>query len=148
MLISNLSESSLPITIYLRKDAFRHNLRAMCTTSIRWEQSLTKESIFWVQVQKVLVETLEEYYSKKPILYVTYETYYGYIQGDFQEYAIWLRDVYKYPNINLKKDKDDIDWLFWQYCNRGHVNGINTFVDKNIFKGTEKEFRNLFVESK
>jgi len=41
------------ITIYLRKGAQGHNLRAMCTTSLCWEQSSTMRSIFGIQLSDV-----------------------------------------------------------------------------------------------
>lgn len=82
---------------------------------------------------KNILDILEEHYEITPILYVTYDTYYAYVEGKLTGYPIWIRDVYKHPDIKIGNEK--LDWTFWQYCNRGHVKGIDTFVDKNVYKG-------------
>ncbi len=78
---------------------------------------------------KSLAKELEDYYGKKPILYFTYDTYNAYIKGYFGEYNVWIRDVFKPPYLS------DRGWLVWQYNNRGNVNGIDSFVDINVFNG-------------
>ena len=83
---------------------------------------------------------IESNYNRKPILYVTYEAYEAYIMGDFAEYSIWIRDVIKFPKL-----KDNREWLFWQYNNRGRVNGISEFVDLNVFNGNELEFDKMIL---
>jgi lysozyme len=62
-------------------------------------------------------------------LYFTYDTYNAYIKGYFSEYNSWVRDVFKPASLN------DRSWLFWQYKNRGRVNGISNYVDINVFDG-------------
>jgi lysozyme len=79
---------------------------------------------------KVFIELIEKHYSKKPIFYVTYEFYEDYIYPDFNDYQIWIRDIFSKPN-SKKVD----NWLFWQYSNRGKIEGINGFVDLNVFCG-------------
>ncbi|WP_425449309.1 GH25 family lysozyme [Dethiothermospora halolimnae] len=90
-----------------------------------------------------LIISLEDYYNKKPILYVTYATYDKYIKGDYLDYDIWIRDIIKFPKL-----KDDRNWLFWQYSNRGRVKGIETYVDINVFNGNLEEFNKLFGNNK
>jgi lysozyme len=68
---------------------------------------------------------------------VTYSTYHAYIEDSFSDSIIWIRDIVKYPSIDNSK------WVFWQYHNRGHVDGIDTFVDINVFKGNLLELRRL-----
>lgn len=81
---------------------------------------------------------LEAYYQEKPIFYVTYEAYDQYISGDYRDYKIWIRDIFKYPGI-----KDKRDWILWQYNSRGRIAGVSTFVDLNVFKGNSKDFDSL-----
>ncbi|BCU80955.1 glycoside hydrolase family 25 [Polycladomyces abyssicola] len=78
---------------------------------------------------------LQQHYGKQPILYVTYDTYNTYIKDDFQEYRIWIRDIFKPPSL------DERSWSLWQYSNRGRVDGIPTYVDINAFCGDIKAFR-------
>jgi lysozyme len=81
---------------------------------------------------------LENYYHKKPILYITYDIYNAYIkEGDFSENKIWIRDIVKPPTLQGR------DWTFWQYSNRGRIDGITEYTDLNVFKGTREELENL-----
>ena len=91
------------------------------------------------QIRKELQDfcsILQEYYQKKPILYVTYETYNAYIDGYFNDYQIWIRDVLKFPSLK------DRQWLLWQYNNRGRIQGINSFVDINVLNGNLEDLIN------
>ena len=38
---------------------------------------------------------------------------------------------------------DGRKWLFWQYTNKGKIEGIKTDVDLNAFAGTREEFDQL-----
>ncbi|PKM52732.1 MAG: glycoside hydrolase [Firmicutes bacterium HGW-Firmicutes-7] len=87
---------------------------------------------------EVMIDRLEEIYGKKPIIYVTYDTYNAFVKGSFQECDIWIRDIMKLPRL-----EDEQKWVFWQYCNRGRIEGIDTYVDINVFHGTEKELIEL-----
>ena len=86
------------------------------------------------QLQEMM-QRLEAHYQKKPILYVTYDTYETYIEGHFSAHPLWIRDVLKFPTIGER------NWLLWQYHNRGRVPGINTPVDINAFYGSESDFQ-------
>ncbi|MGO4374148.1 GH25 family lysozyme [Paenibacillus sp. MCAF20] len=87
------------------------------------------------QELKLFSNSVETYYSKKPILYVTYDTYNKYVSSGFEDYEIWIRDILKPPSL-----KGDRDWLLWQYCNRGRVDGIDAYVDINVFNGDQSAF--------
>lgn len=84
-----------------------------------------------------MAKALEDHYQQRPILYVTYDTYNQYIQEDFQEFDIWIRDIVKPPSLNK--------WLIWQYSNRGRIEGIETYVDINAFQGDFSQFKNHFI---
>lgn len=90
---------------------------------------------------KVFIQQITDAYKQEPILYVTYEAYEKYIQGDFKEYKIWIRDIFKYPKLQGKRV-----WVIWQYNNRGRVDGITGFVDLNVFRGSEKDFESLILD--
>lgn len=79
-----------------------------------------------------LAEHLEQHYGKKPILYVTHDRYDSYIKGYFNDYRIWIRDVYLPPTLGEQK------WYIWQYSSRGRINGINAYVDLNVVDGQLK----------
>ncbi|WP_291093980.1 MULTISPECIES: GH25 family lysozyme [unclassified Empedobacter] len=87
---------------------------------------------------KIFENIIHSHYNKKPILYVTEEFYNDYLIGQFEENMIWFRDIYKKPTI-----KDNRHWDFWQFANRAHIKGINTYVDLNVFNGNQEDFNKL-----
>jgi lysozyme len=88
----------------------------------------TKEEILR-EIQEFL-DTVHMFYDKRPILYATKEFYDAFLVGEFREYPIWIRDIYWRPKL-----KDNRKWTFWQFANRGHLNGIDTYVDLNVYNG-------------
>ena len=93
---------------------------------------------------KKLLERLEEYYQKKPIIYATNTSYNLYIKDNFEEYKIWIRDIFSTPNL-----KDNRKWTLWQYTNRERLEGYNgeeKFIDMNVFNGSYEEFIKLVEE--
>ncbi len=86
-----------------------------------------------------LLEKLEASYEVKPILYATQSAYKRYISGAFSEYDIWIRDVYFTPRL-----EDGREWTFWQYSDKERLdgyNGVEKYIDMNVFNGSEEEFR-------
>jgi lysozyme len=86
------------------------------------------------------ITVIETKYHKKPILYSTYEFYEFYLIGNFQDYPIWIRDIYTEPGLI-----DARPWTFWQYTNRGKIDGIQNFVDLNAFNGHMSDFMKLIT---
>jgi len=84
------------------------------------------------------LDTLEKAEKRRPILYTTYSFYYDFLQTDFRHYPIWIRDLYSSPEM-----PEGRSFLFWQYANRGKINGIETYVDLNVFNGDRTAFKNL-----
>lgn len=75
---------------------------------------------------------LEKHYDKKPIIYTNIETYESFIEGNFEDYDIWL--------CKLCNEPKTIKWKFWQYSHSGVVPGIRGDVDMNVFNGSYEEF--------
>ena len=78
----------------------------------------------------------EEYYGIKPIIYTTSKWYNKQIKDSFPDYDIWIRSVYSKPN-------KDVNWTFWQYSNRMHLDGYDgeeKYIDMNVFCGSAEEF--------
>lgn len=90
---------------------------------------------------KTLATLLESHYGKKAILYVTYDTYDTYIKEHFTDYDIWIRDIYKFPTL------DQQDWEIWQYSNRGRIDGVDTYIDINVYQGTKEDWKNNYIDS-
>lgn len=82
------------------------------------------------------LQTLEQHYRQKPVLYLTRSFAQSYLSPDpFPEQPLWYRDILKKPGPVLGRP-----WQLWQYSNRGHVEGIEGFVDQNVFAGTAEAF--------
>ena len=85
----------------------------------------------------ILLERLYETYGKKPIIYVTEESYDLFIKGHFEGYRLWVRDIFSEPNV------DKYDFVLWQYSNRGRLKGYHgseKFIDLDAFNGSKEEF--------
>lgn len=95
------------------------------------------------ELQKML-EKLEKTYRVKPIIYTTMEFYKEYIESEFLEYDIWIRNILTKPKLENR------DWKFWQYTGRGRLEGYNgeeEFIDLNVFNGSKEDFEN-YIKSK
>jgi len=84
------------------------------------------------------IAMIEEVYGQTPILYVTYEAYNAYLSGELEHLALWIRDLFWHACLSENRT-----WLFWQYGNRGKLQGIPTYVDLNVFQGSAEEFKRL-----
>ncbi len=81
-----------------------------------------------------LLSTLEAHYGVKPVIYATGSAYRAYIDGRFDDYGVWIRNVYFTP---------DRDWTFWQWSGTGRLPGYSgeeKYIDLNVFNGTKEEF--------
>lgn len=91
----------------------------------------------------VLLRVLEEEYRIKPILYTTYSAYHDFIEGSFDEYGLWIRNVYYTPDIGMKGR-----WLYWQYTDRTKFDayaGEEPYIDMNVFVGSRAEFSEMVL---
>jgi len=84
---------------------------------------------------------VEKHYKVKPLIYTNIDFYNNFLDGAFDDYPLWVAHYYV-------KDKPRIErtWTFWQHNEKGRVNGVDTFVDFNVFKGDSAAFRKLLVK--
>lgn len=94
---------------------------------------LPKEVI--VERIKAWLYLIELEYSIRPVIYTHFKFYNKYIAGNFDEYPIWIA---KYgsrpPPLGGKKQ-----WTFWQYGNKGSIEGVEGMVDLNVFNGNQQD---------
>ena len=83
---------------------------------------------------------VEKKYKTKPIIYTNVDFYETFLAGRFDDYPLWVAHY-------LVKDKPRIkrSWYFWQHSQSGRVNGINAFVDFNVFNGDSVAFKKLLI---
>lgn len=91
------------------------------------------------QVQAILdplLERLEAHYGVKPILYVTYRSYYSYLtDAKYAGYPIWCSSPTVFPLLPR--------WDFWQYSHSAKLEGYHgaqPLIDLNVFRGSREEF--------
>ena len=94
---------------------------------------LKKEAKRWL-------ETVENYYKTKPIIYTNVDFYNRNLGNEFDAYLLWVAHYYQpgQPRINR-------GWTFWQHSQEGRVNGILSKVDFNVFNGDSVDFKNLLL---
>ena len=84
---------------------------------------------------------VEAHYKVKPIIYTNASFYDNFLGKQFDGYPLWVAHY-------LVKDKPRIlrTWTFWQHNEIGHVNGIENFVDFNVFNGDSTAFKQLLIK--
>ncbi len=84
---------------------------------------------------------IEKQYKVKPIIYTNVDFYENFLAGKFDGYPLWVAHYLVQDKPRIKRK-----WLFWQHNETGHVNGIDAFVDFNVFNGDSTDFNNLLIK--
>lgn len=79
---------------------------------------------------------VEAAFGKTAIVYLTDEAEATYA-GRIAARPLWLRSLLMEP--------DRRDWIYWQYHNRGRVDGITGDVDLNVLQGGREKLAELFA---
>ncbi len=87
---------------------------------------------------KVFIDLVEQAWGCRVVLYSDSDFYETYLQKDFQKNPLWIRDLYRQPSKRSYRE-----WQFWQYANRGKLEGIKGFVDLNVSRSDQKQFNSL-----
>lgn len=85
--------------------------------------------------------TVEAYYHVKPIIYSNAAFYNAYLDAKFSKYPLWVAHYLERHQPRVKRT-----WQFWQHNEAGRMNGIDAFVDFNVFNGDSTDFNNLLVK--
>ena len=88
---------------------------------------------------RLWLETVEEHYGTRPIIYTNGNLYRRYIKNNLDEYPLWIAD---YSTEHLRRY--DADKLYvWQHSQTGWVKGIRGRVDFNVFVMDENRMREI-----
>ena len=120
-----LDRSQLPPVL----DLEWNNDSVTCPTRIPRAEALAK-------IRKML-EIMELHTGKKPLIYTDINFHRDVLDGELSNYAFWLRSVAAEPQERFRNRP----WLFWQYTATGRVPGIDGDVDRNAFRGSEREWK-------
>ena len=86
------------------------------------------------------LDMIERHYKIKPVIYTNVDFYQSFLQEKFDDYPLWVAHYYV-------KDKPAIsrNWTFWQHNEKGRVNGVDAYVDFNVFNGDSAGFRKMLL---
>lgn len=90
------------------------------------------------------LETLEENYGVKPIIYTTQRIFNMYIGQDYTDYKFWIVDL---DNSWPETLGNGQTFTFWQFSHRGMMDGYEgdeIFIDMNLYNGSYQELLNEF----
>lgn len=105
------------------------------------------EDLYGVNRSKALnrllacAQELEDYYQVKPILYTYVDFYKNNAVEEFANYKLWIAHYKSYGAPRI-----DREWDFWQFSDRGRVDGIGTPVDFNVFNGGLSSMKKLLIQ--
>ncbi len=103
-----------------------------------------KGTVSTIQLQQRVNDWLtivEAFYKIKPIIYTGAVFYEQHLAGKFDAYPLWVAHYLVKNKPRVKRQ-----WQFWQHNEAGHVNGITTFVDFNVFNGDSTNFNTLLLQ--
>lgn len=93
---------------------------------------------------QTLIEILEAHYGIQPIIYTNQKFYSRYIENRLDTYPLWIARYGKSePEVATPES-----WTFWQYGNRGQMEGIEGDVDFNVFRGSTEELKAMGLQEK
>jgi lysozyme len=86
------------------------------------------------------LDITEQYYGVRPVIYTYLDFYKKNLAGHFDDYPLWVAHYLQPGQPRIERT-----WSFWQHSESGHVNGIVSKVDFNVFSGDSLAFRSLLV---
>ncbi|MCC9042499.1 glycoside hydrolase family 25 protein [Myroides sp. M-43] len=85
------------------------------------------------------IKLVETHYKVKPILYSGENFYTHHLKEWFPDYVLWI------ANYNFFVEEIKPEWHFWQFTEKGIIEGIDGKVDLNIYNGSKADIRDLLV---
>ena len=106
------------------------------------EQVPTVQSVKNLRIGlKRWLDAVEKHYNVKPILYTGDHYFKTYLsKKEFSGYTLWI------ANYSATKHPKARKWNFWQFSEKGTLNGVDGFVDFNVFRGNKEGLNNLLIK--
>lgn len=118
----NLGKGDLPPVLDIERVPGRQNLDSLKSGLKKW------------------LAKVEGHYGVKPIIYSGESFYTDFLKEEFTGYNLWI------ANYSFFEDEIRKEWLFWQFTDKGAVNGINGDVDVNIYNGNLNTLKEMVIE--
>lgn len=100
------------------------------------------EPIKMRQELQLFLDEVEAKAGTKPIIYSGLKFYEDNLQGNFDNYTLWIAHYY-HPELEVSKTTN---WKFWQHSDKARVDGINHIVDFNVFNGDSVAFKKMLIQ--
>jgi len=85
------------------------------------------------------LDKVEKHYKVKPILYSGDKYYSNFLEKEFKDYPLWIANY----NFWIEEPKDH--WNFWQFSEKGSVQGIKGYVDLNLYQHSIEDLEKICV---
>ena len=96
--------------------------------------SLKHEILNWLSF-------VENHYRVRPIIYASYRLKTDFLNDSiFNQYPYWIAHYY------VDSLQYEGSWTFWQHTDAGHVDGIDGYVDIDVFNGSKEKFNQLLIK--
>lgn len=82
---------------------------------------------------------IRKHYDRTPLIYTNKECYELYIKDNFPDNPIWICDLQKEPDDNIK------NWVIWQFSHHGKIAGTIGRVDLNYYRYSFDKFKELLL---
>ena len=116
-------------TVVIEKGDFVTVLDIEKYSKVQSVTSLKNGLLNWLSI-------VEAHYGVVPIIY-TYSNFYEKVITDdkrFKKYPIWIAHYSEKENPK----KLPSEWVFWQFCEEGRLEGVDTYVDIDLCSSVEK----------
>jgi lysozyme len=88
----------------------------------------------------IFMSAVRSFYDREPVLYTDMD-FKNYYLRDLPIQRLWIRSVITAPRIGKGED-----WRFWQFTEKMRIQGIQGFVDHNVFNGHREEFESFISQ--
>jgi len=88
------------------------------------------------------LDRVEEHYNVRPIVYSGDSYFTDFLEKEFKDYKLWI------ANYNFWVESPKAHWDIWQFSEKGSVNGINGFVDLNMYESNVEDLEKLSIPYK
>lgn len=89
------------------------------------------------------LDKVEAHYGIQPIIYSGASHYQDLLSHEmFKDYVFWIANYNK-----VDRPLSDRVWTFWQFSDKGRINGIEEYTDLNVFKGTKEDLNSLLISN-
>lgn len=83
------------------------------------------------------LDKVEKHYGMKPIIYSGESFYTDFLREEFEGYKLWI------ANYSFFEDEIRKEWHFWQFTDKGTLEGIEGPVDLNIYNGNMEGLKGM-----